>query len=113
MPKVNFIQIAKDVEKFYLSGNQKASINVIFNSPINDKIVMQVIRKSTYTDTLSAIITSIKLFLSNCQQISYNGTKHIAYSIESRKHILSQIYANHFQKHLIANGLNGQFIASI
>lgn len=66
---VDYVQVARDVEKFYLSGLTTSTIPVTFNSPINQNVPFKIIRKQSYQETLNYILSNIKLYISTVRRI--------------------------------------------
>jgi hypothetical protein len=111
MTVVNLKQIAKNVQKFYLSGNQSGNIIVKLNEPCNENITINVTRLSTFQETLTEVYSKINLYLSNIHKITYSNMKYTLNNIKSKNLILNHIHSHHFNKYLVSNNLSGEYDA--
>ncbi len=109
MSVVNLKQVAKNVQKFYLSGNQTGSINVNLNEPCNESITVNINRLSTFQETLTEVYSTINLYLSNNHKLTYGNKKYVVNNTKSRQAILNHIYSHHFEKYLISNNFSGSY----
>lgn len=61
---VNILKLLSDLEKFWLSSNDKGLILVTLGFPVNDIIYIQATKMSSYKDTCNNVLTKLKLYLS-------------------------------------------------
>lgn len=109
MPILNIRQVAQNVQKFYLSGNQTGTILVDLNAPCNEQLKVNMIRLSTFQATLSEVYATINLYLSNNHKLTYNNVKYVVNNIKSRQAIINHINGHHFEKYLCGNNYTGKY----
>jgi len=108
---IDNLVIARNVEQFYLSGYSYGTLPVNIMSPINNIFNINLIRKSSYQETLNDVFYKIHRYLLNHSLITYYGNKIPCNSIQSRKQkVQTHIIHDEFHKHLINNNLTGRAI---
>lgn len=70
---LDLVAIAKEVEKFWFSGENISFIPVSYNPPINQIYNFKVLRESTYLDSLRSVLANICLHLSIMRRIRTSG----------------------------------------
>lgn len=109
MPILNIRQVAQDVQKFYLTGNQTGIINVTLNAPCNEILTVNVKHLSSFQATLTDTYATINLYLSNNHKLTYNNIKYVVNNIKSRQAIINHVNGHHFEKYLRGNNYTGKY----
>jgi hypothetical protein len=109
MTILNIKQVAQNVQKFYLSGNQTGTINVTLNAPCNENLTVNVTRLSTFQATLADTYATINLYLSNNHKLTYNNIHYVVNNVKSRQSIINHINGHHFEKYLCGNSYTGKY----
>ncbi len=105
------VQVAKETEKFYLSGQITAQILVKFREPVLKNILFKITRKSSYQNTLNNILANIRLYISVLRKIiyTYNGNTYtrIATGVENLNIITNEIKNDYNRNYILGNNYLG------
>ena len=111
----NLPNIAKLIEEFYLSPRENMILNVELLYPYSEVLCLNIIKLSSYQETINNVVARIKLYIYGFSKVesNNNGIKKIIVfnNIISRNNHIESLKQSHFRQYLSKYpGLSGKLV---